>query len=75
MREREFMYVSELRRYFGVPMQNGSIMPVSRDTIESMFKNGLKKSFIGGRVIVWVADLETYLNMVRENGSSKRSAQ
>lgn len=75
MKERDYYYVDELRRYFGVLLDTGKVMPVSRDTIEAMFKNGLKKSYHLGRVVVWKSDLEQYLNMVRENGSSKRSAQ
>ena len=75
MKSRDFLYMVELRKYFGIPLESGGTLAVSRDTIEAMFKKGLKKSFLLGKVIVFKTDLETYLNMVRENGSSKRSAE
>jgi len=69
--DRKFLYLDELRRYFGIKMANGAVIPVSRDTIERHFKRGLRKAKVGGKVAVFIVDLEAYLDRMRGLGETQ----
>ena len=69
---RPYMYIAELQKFFGYE-SNGVMVGVSRQTIERHFKRGLKKSWMGGKVIVWLEDLETYMATLRNSGNGKNS--
>jgi hypothetical protein len=69
---RPYLYIPELRKFFGYE-RNGVTIAVSRQTIERHFKRGLKKSWMGGKVIVWREDLETYMATLRNSNNGKNS--
>jgi len=67
--ERPYLYMIEVRKFFGYK-SGGHLMGCSRQTIERHFDNGLKKSWLGGKVVVWKDDLTAYLAFLHEQ--SKR---
>lgn len=68
--DRPYLYMIEVRKFFGYK-SGGRLVGCSRQTIERHFENGLKKSWIGGKVVVWKDDLTTYLAYLHEQ--SKQS--
>ena len=63
--ERNFLYLKEVQRYFGIQKADGSKTMATERAIRRMFDEGLKHTKIGCRTVVFKADLEEYLESKR----------
>ena len=68
--ERSFLWMNELREYLGYTTKAGKFLPASEKKIREMFRDGLKKFYVGNRIAVYRADLDEYIE--KKRGESKK---